>query len=130
MATDKCERPIKQEVEYFGDENDTHNYGEKFDALQGITLKNEFGPEQIKSDVIDTVYHDLKSERCLEEVNEGPHCEECGGGLLSPTEFFNTRTLQSCNCYTVRVDDMTPDLKPLNFGSGQKMSWTLCMGTL
>ncbi|XP_074036996.1 uncharacterized protein [Leptinotarsa decemlineata] len=116
MATDECGRPIKQEVEYFGDENDTHNSEDKFDALQGIIPKNEFGPEQIKSDVIDTVYHDMKSERCLEDVKEGLHCEECGRGLHSPTDFFTTDTLQSCNCHARTGDDMTLDLKPLNFG--------------
>ncbi|XP_023020098.2 uncharacterized protein [Leptinotarsa decemlineata] len=117
MATDECGRPIKQEVEYFGDENDTHNSEEKFNTLPGITSKNEFGPEQIKSDVIDIVYHDLKSERCLEEVKEGSHCEECEGGLLSPTDFFSTDALQSCNCHATRGVDTTLDLKPHNFDS-------------
>ncbi|XP_074036995.1 uncharacterized protein isoform X2 [Leptinotarsa decemlineata] len=117
MTTHKRGRPIKQEVEYFGDENDTHNSEEKFNTLRGITSKNKFGTEHIKSDVIDIVYHNLKSESCLEEVKEDPHCEKCGRGLLSLTDFFSTDTLQSCNCHAMRGVDMTQDFKPLNFGS-------------
>nr|XP_023020084.1 uncharacterized protein LOC111508716 isoform X2 [Leptinotarsa decemlineata] len=86
------ERKIKQEVE----ENDTRNSEEKCDALQVFTSRNEFYPEQIKSEDVD--YHDLKFE-CKEEIKESSYCEVCGGNVLSPRDFFSPGTSKgSCYC--------------------------------
>ncbi|XP_023020078.2 uncharacterized protein [Leptinotarsa decemlineata] len=91
-------RKIKQEVKFFVEENDTRNSEEKSDVLQVITSRNAFYPEQIKSEDIDVVYHDLKFE-CKEEIKEGSYCEVCVGNVLSPRDFFSPGTSEgSCNC--------------------------------
>ncbi|XP_074037007.1 uncharacterized protein [Leptinotarsa decemlineata] len=110
-----CGRKIKQEVESFVEENDTHNSEEKYDALQVITSRNEFYPEQIKSEDTDVGYHDLKFE-CKEEMKEGLYCEVCGGNVLSPKDFFSPVTLKgSCNCQCQNESNAMQDPEEFHF---------------
>ncbi|XP_074037000.1 uncharacterized protein isoform X4 [Leptinotarsa decemlineata] len=89
---------IKQEVDSFVEENDTLNSEEKCDAFQVVTSRKEFNQEKIKSEDIDVVYHDLKSE-CVEEIKEGSFCEVCGGTELSSRDFVSPDSSKcSCNC--------------------------------
>ncbi|XP_074037358.1 uncharacterized protein isoform X2 [Leptinotarsa decemlineata] len=92
---------------------------EECNAAQIITSKYKSEPKQVKSeDVIDVVNHDLKCERYLEEVKEASHCEVCGEGLLSPTDFFSpdhSKFCSNCQCQNgpnaMQGEDMTLDLK-------------------
>ncbi|XP_074037353.1 uncharacterized protein isoform X2 [Leptinotarsa decemlineata] len=111
MSTDNCGRLIKEE--------------EECNAVGMIISKYESEPNQVKSeDVIDVVNHDLKCERYLEEVKEASHCQVCGGGLFSPTDFFSPdHSKFCCNCQcqnganAMQGEDMTLDLKPLTSGN-------------
>ncbi|XP_074042318.1 uncharacterized protein isoform X2 [Leptinotarsa decemlineata] len=106
MTTENCGRLIKQEKE-------------ECTAVQMIISKYESEPEQVKSENIIEVNHDLKCER-YSEVKGALHCEVCGGGLLSPTDFFSPDHSKFCYNYqcqngsnTMQDEYMTVDLKPL-----------------
>ncbi|XP_074037079.1 uncharacterized protein isoform X2 [Leptinotarsa decemlineata] len=124
MATGENGKLIKEEVESAGDDNITNNSEETFDALEIVIPKKEFEPEHIKiEDVNNLAYHDLKFENYLDEVKEEFHCEVCGGGLSSPTNFFSSNSWETrrCNCqcqyeYNAMQSENTRDLKP-SFGS-------------
>ncbi|XP_074037080.1 uncharacterized protein [Leptinotarsa decemlineata] len=120
MATDEYEAPIKEEMEFALEKEISK---EKCDALEIVISKMKFESENIKSEDINDVYYDLKSEKCEEEGKGGLHCEVCGG-LLFTTDFFSPDSLESiCNCpcqnesNDMQDEDMTWDSKPFNIGA-------------
>ncbi|XP_023026276.1 uncharacterized protein [Leptinotarsa decemlineata] len=122
MAASECGWLIKKEVESV---EDNHIYFRESDAFKMNIPKNEFEPEQIKSeeDVTEFVNYEMKSEKCLEEVKEGSYCEVCGGRLLYSTDFFSPDNLKfSCICQcqnesNVMQCENTMDVKTFGFGS-------------
>ncbi|XP_074037360.1 uncharacterized protein [Leptinotarsa decemlineata] len=123
MAASECGRLIKKEVESV--DNDNHIYFGESDAFKMNIPKNEFEPEQIKSeeDVTEFNNYEMKSEKYLDELKEGSYCEVCGGRLLYPTDFFSPDDLKfSCICQcqnesNVMQCENTMDVKPFGFGS-------------
>ncbi|XP_074033715.1 uncharacterized protein isoform X4 [Leptinotarsa decemlineata] len=85
MATDDCERIIKRELEYVGDEVVFETNIMKCETeIVGESGQNMFGESVIG------IYLELKSEKCIEEISEDPQ-----------NEFLD-----------IQGEDMTHDSKP------------------
>ncbi|XP_074036992.1 uncharacterized protein isoform X2 [Leptinotarsa decemlineata] len=107
----------KKEIEAI-DENVTLESEEKYDALDVGISENEFQTELIKSeDDIDVVYHDVKFENNMQEVNGESYCGLCGGRLIITMNFLSLDLQASCYCQSnefnaIHGEDMSQDLKP------------------
>ncbi|XP_074033860.1 uncharacterized protein isoform X3 [Leptinotarsa decemlineata] len=112
----KCETELVSEsgkYDMFGTEMVTHNFEEKYDI------------DQIKSESVD-VYHEPKSEKCIEEMNEGPQNKFLGiqGEEMThdskPTFCFTT---VSGNVFVETVDETVIEKKE---SFNEKKSSALC----
>ncbi|XP_074036993.1 uncharacterized protein [Leptinotarsa decemlineata] len=126
-STDGFVISIKTEIETFY-ENVTLKSEEKYDALDVGVSENEFQPEQIKSeDDIDIVYHDVKSENNIQELNGESYCGLCGGRFINTMDYFGVEDLKViCYCENndsnaIHGEDVSQDLNPSLHSTSDEM---------
>ncbi|XP_074033803.1 uncharacterized protein [Leptinotarsa decemlineata] len=85
-ATDDCERIIERKLEFVGDEvvfetnikcetemvGESAKYEMSDSEIVTHNLEEKYDIDQIKSEHVIDVYHEPKSEKCIEEISEGP----------------------------------------------------------